>query len=1275
MVAIEGLETRVVPAVSTNLVFQIPADVADLGVQVGIYSNTDGNYLPSSGSSYQAIPTTGKLPLISLVSSGTYNTPITSTVILPAAAFDSGSVVMFVGTVTTGLVINSGSVATPTPASNAQDTFSICEVSYNGGAGAGSFDADVTAVDQVDFPYTMTSSASTATTPYPLTQVGITLDRSTLFSQFQAATADTAFAQCATWHIGSAAQRLTAPQDVLEAENSQQSANPITISSATIGSGGSGGLLPGSDYYYVVTAYSDHTIANGTISGETLPSAPIDSGTIPAGDTTASVQLSWSAYGSPTTAGYNIYRSVGGGGGSGSPVTYSLIGRVSGASTTTFEDKGGAPLTPLQQTTPASASNYGFNPLSDYFTNAIQQFFSYYQTHDFVLNLLTDGTEWVGRTTTIAPASSGTGATYTVLQLKNLAVPTQVVNIYEPFFSLNTRFVTNNATSPAPPMPTWMSEASPAGEGTSTYESPGQMTFACDGVFATASSDPSKTYDPNAKAQGTAVTTDLAAIENAIASAFNRGIATDFALAPNNWAAPPSLSQAPTIVPDPGSTLAAGTYYYAVTAINSNGETTPSIEVAATVTGSDQAVTLNWNRINPASFIGAVSNFNTTTPTFTLRGSLPLALQGAMPPDVYITGIPGISPVTAIPVRAVDTTSSTITVTLPSAPTGAYQGGGMVTLTSTTQANAAVAFNIYRGTSPGNLTFLAAVRNGPSTTQTSFTDDGSMKPGSWTIPYTYYPSGYPSNLYSAFLHSNSTINPTNGVSVNGLAYGYPYDDQAGLSTNVGFLNPPGSLILNIGDFQASGLKIVTPTSSLPNVGVGAPYSQTIVVSGGSGGNVFQVVGGPLPSWLSLNASTGVLNGTPAAGNVGAVNFTIQVSDSAGDKAIQPYTFNVVPFSVVTTSVSNADSGVPYNQLIGTFGGNGGNVYSLTTGSSSLPGGLTLGASTGMISGTADNVGNLGFIVSVQDAAGDTATSQAYGYNITVNPALAIPSATLPVGTVGSPYAQAIPTTGGDGAVRFTAAGLPDGLSLNVYTGALTGTPTTSGVFRFPILATDDLGDTAKQLYQLQIDPSGESTPTPLSPSTVTMQITPNIGVPGQPIVIAVTVAGSGGTPTGVVTITGLPSGPITLPLANGTAMLRVAMPLGGYVLNASYGGDASFTASVSSSTVLTQQATAVEPNFEGGVAPELVIGAITGRRRILVRRHRDRLFVQVVQFVDGGLQRFRAHYVVHRLAGLVIYGDRPHNKVTFLGGRRVPVTYMTPALPVIIGAGKLPAGR
>ncbi len=51
-----------------------------------------------------------------------------------------------------------------------------------------------------------------------------------------------------------------------------------------------------------------------------------------------------------------------------------------------------------------------------------------------------------------------------------------------------------------------------------------------------------------------------------------------------------------------GGTLAAGTYFYEVTAVNAGGETTPSNEVSVTTTGAISRVTLDWNAAGSGNF-------------------------------------------------------------------------------------------------------------------------------------------------------------------------------------------------------------------------------------------------------------------------------------------------------------------------------------------------------------------------------------------------------------------------------------------------------------------------------------------------------------------------------------------------------------------------------------------------------------------------------------------------------------------------------------------------
>jgi hypothetical protein len=61
--------------------------------------------------------------------------------------------------------------------------------------------------------------------------------------------------------------------------------------------------------------------------------------------------------------------------------------------------------------------------------------------------------------------------------------------------------------------------------------------------------------------------------------------------------------------------------------------------------------------------------------------------------------------------------------------------------------------------------------------------------------------------------------------------------------------------------------------------VGRAYSETVSADGGTSPYTFAVTGGSLPTGTSLNASTGVISGTPAT--PGIYNFTIQVTDANG----------------------------------------------------------------------------------------------------------------------------------------------------------------------------------------------------------------------------------------------------------------------------------------------------------------------------------------------------------------------------------------------------------
>ncbi len=124
------------------------------------------------------------------------------------------------------------------------------------------------------------------------------------------------------------------------------------------------------------------------------------------------------------------------------------------------------------------------------------------------------------------------------------------------------------------------------------------------------------------------------------------------------------------------------------------------------------------------------------------------------------------------------------------------------------------------------------------------------------------------------------------------------------------------------------------------------------------------------------------------------------------------------------------------------------TYSSLVVSGALPAGLLLNAGTGVISGTPTAAGS-SFTLKVTDKNLQSGTG---ALSISVRPKPTITTAGLPVGEVGVAY-QAYPVVGG-GITPYTwsivSGALPPGLSLNVSTGAISGTPTTSGSSSFTL---------------------------------------------------------------------------------------------------------------------------------------------------------------------------------------------------------------------------------
>jgi hypothetical protein len=172
--------------------------------------------------------------------------------------------------------------------------------------------------------------------------------------------------------------------------------------------------------------------------------------------------------------------------------------------------------------------------------------------------------------------------------------------------------------------------------------------------------------------------------------------------------------------------------------------------------------------------------------------------------------------------------------------------------------------------------------------------------------------------------------------------------------------------------------LVVTTTSLPNAAPTVAYSETLVATGGDGTYTWSVTIGSLPTGLSLTTSTGLISGTPSV--VASQTFTVQVASGDGQTATQQLTIDVYDVLAVTTaSLSPGVTGTAYSETLVATGGDGAYTWSVTIGS--LPTGLSLTTSTGLISGTPSVVGSQTFTVQVATGDGQTATRQ---LTITVN---------------------------------------------------------------------------------------------------------------------------------------------------------------------------------------------------------------------------------------------------------------------------------------------------
>ena len=271
--------------------------------------------------------------------------------------------------------------------------------------------------------------------------------------------------------------------------------------------------------------------------------------------------------------------------------------------------------------------------------------------------------------------------------------------------------------------------------------------------------------------------------------------------------------------------------------------------------------------------------------------------------------------------------------------------------------------------------------------------------------------------------------------------------------------------------------ITVNPASLPVGQVGLFYSSTFTTTGGVAPFSFRIseirlVMEILPAGLSLDLD-GNLTGTPTT--PASSSFTVRAIDANGCIGERHYSLTISAATCATISLDpptlpSGVNGASYNQTINATGGVA--PYSFGISAGALPNGLSLTAN-GSVTGSPTVSGSFSFTVKATDANGCTGERS---YSLLINnaacPTVSLSPTSLPPGTNGSPYSQAITATGGTGPYSFSISNgtLPTGLTL-ASNGNLTGSLAITGNFSFTVRATDSNLCNGEGSYSLAIAPS------------------------------------------------------------------------------------------------------------------------------------------------------------------------------------------------------------